>query len=256
MNLTSVEFAKFAIEKVGTPYVMGTNGKILDRATYYKLLKANPNGWFVPSRAMKAMKYIGKQTTDCHGLAEWFYRECTGKEKDITANMSIQQSDTKGDISHIPNVPGTCVWKAGHFGVYIGGGYVVEAKGIDYGVCITRLSDTKWLKWFDHPWITYKENRLPDPTKKICKSSSIYDIVWLQIQLNYQIMAKHIDVPKLTVDGQYGAKTEKAVSAIKEYLRGTKWYESGSGASVGTKVIKYLGNPIIDWKVNKHDYFM
>jgi murein L,D-transpeptidase YcbB/YkuD len=44
----------------------------------------------------------------------------------------------------------------GHVGVYIGGGYVIEAKGFSVGVVKTSLKSRPWKRWGKCPYITYE----------------------------------------------------------------------------------------------------
>ncbi|MDE7210816.1 MAG: hypothetical protein K2O03_05145, partial [Lachnospiraceae bacterium] len=84
MKNSNTDLAKFCIEKVGVPYVMGTNGKVLTQAMYNDLTRRNPGGWFTAARLPKVKALVGQVTTDCHGLAEWFVREQTGQAYDTT----------------------------------------------------------------------------------------------------------------------------------------------------------------------------
>lgn len=60
-----------------------------------------------------------------------------------------------GPISTIPDKPGVAVRFAGHVGVYVGGGEVVEWRGFAYGCVKTRLKDRKWTHWYELPWTEY-----------------------------------------------------------------------------------------------------
>ena len=55
----------------------------------------------------------------------------------------------------MPEVVGLLVHYKGHIGVYIGNGYVIEARGHNYGVVKTKLSDRGWTSWGYCPFITY-----------------------------------------------------------------------------------------------------
>lgn len=61
----------------------------------------------------------------------------------------------KGKIATMPDTPGLAVWKAGHIGVYIGNGEVVEAMGTKYGVVKTQLEGRGWTHWLEIPYIDY-----------------------------------------------------------------------------------------------------
>ena len=60
-----------------------------------------------------------------------------------------------GTIDTIPEVPGLAVWRDGHIGVYIGGGYVIEAMGTRYGVVKTKLGERGFTHWLEIPYIDY-----------------------------------------------------------------------------------------------------
>ncbi len=237
-QMENAELAKFCIEKVGVPYVMGTSGRVLTQAMYNDLAKRNPGGWFTLKRQPAVLSWIGRQATDCHGLVEWAIREQTGETYDTTADAAYDAATLKGAIGTIPEMPGVCVRYKGHVGVYIGGGYVVEARGFDYGTCITALKGRPWTHWYMHPKIKYDEKMLPVPsTKKIKKTSDRYSIAWLQLKLNAQIAAGYITGPALTVDGVYGSGTAKVTAA---YWRKKGWTKENEVWGVGASTIKAL----------------
>jgi len=239
MENSNGELAKFCIGKVGTPYVMGTNGKILTKDLYSWLVKHNPAKWFTLTRRMKVKKWIGQEVTDCHGLIEWFVREQSGQKYDTTADGAYLAAQEKGEIGSIPEQPGICVRYKGHVGIYVGGGYVVEARGFDYGVCITRLSVRPWTHWYKHHRIQYTEKMLPTPEPmQINGTTDRYSVVWLQLALNRQIKADYIQSAELTVDGVYGAKTARVVA---EYWRKRGWGKQESEVwGVGKGTVKAL----------------
>ena len=58
-------------------------------------------------------------------------------------------------MNTLPEIPGICLWKNGHAGVYIGGGYAIEAMGTKYGVVKTAVSERGWEEWYMLPYISY-----------------------------------------------------------------------------------------------------
>ena len=46
MENNNAELARFCINKIGVPYGMGTNGKILTKSMYQDVVKRNPGEWF------------------------------------------------------------------------------------------------------------------------------------------------------------------------------------------------------------------
>ena len=165
MNVNNKEFVEFCKSKIGTPYVMGTSGKVFTESMYNDLVKRNPANWFTSARLPQVRKWIGKRTADCHGLIEWFIREATGKAYDVTADSAYNSATEKGAISTIPEIIGLCVRYSGHVGVYIGNGKVVEARGFDYGTCITDLKKRPWTHWYKHSKIDYS-NAVPNKAIK------------------------------------------------------------------------------------------
>lgn len=173
MENTNRNLVEFCKDKLGTPYIMGTNGKVFTQSIYDDLCKRNPGGWFVASRRSAIRAWIGKVTTDCHGLVEWFIRKSTGESYDVTADGAYKAAEEKGDITNLPELPGVCVRYPGHVGVYIGDGLVVEARGFDYGVCITELAKRPWTRWYKHPRINYMEE---EEMRKITKGMNTEQI--------------------------------------------------------------------------------
>ena len=238
MENSNSELARFCISKVGVPYVMGTQGKILTKDLYNRLVKWNPAKWFTLGRRLTVKKWIGQATTDCHGLIEWFVREQSGAAYDTTADGAFLAATEKGTIESIPEQPGICVRYPGYVGVYIGGGYVVEARGFDYGVCITRLSTRPWTHWYRHNRIKYTDAVLPAPElMQINGTTDRYSVVWLQLALNRQIEAGYIQGAALAVDGVYGAKTAQAVAA---YWQRKGWSKEAEVWSMGKGTVKAL----------------
>ena len=80
----------------------------------------------------------------------------TRQKTDLSADGIFKAAGMKGPVSEFPELPGVCLWKSGHVGVYQGNGKVIEAKGTKYGVVETPLkglSATKWTHWFFCPYI-------------------------------------------------------------------------------------------------------
>lgn len=102
-----------------------------------------------------------------------------------------------------------------HTGNYTGDGWVVHAKGHDYGVVRERLQDTKFTD-FGLPAGLYSDQELRDagidpscnvPTLRRGSTGKV--VKDLQLFLNAKTGAG------LTVDGVFGAKTEEAVKAFQ-----------------------------------------
>ncbi|MFQ9143014.1 MAG: hypothetical protein ACLR4W_12920 [Oscillospiraceae bacterium] len=143
-------------------YVWGTYGNILTPSLFAYKKQQYPDGVgnhadFIESH------WLGRRTADCIGLikgygwldtdsmtigyaangmpdygADQMYRVCK--------NAGVQNEDY-GPISTLPELPGLMLWKSGHAGVYIGGGYAIEAMGTRKGVVKTKVSDRGWQGW-------------------------------------------------------------------------------------------------------------
>lgn len=166
MGKTAAELVAFAKEKVGTPYVYGAHGEILTQQQISSWAAAYPNV-YTASYIAKAQKFIGQRCTDCAGLIDWFlgsdrnaqYYRDTAKER-----VSISRLDE--------TMIGWAVWKSGHIGIYIGGGLVVEAKGINYGTIISNVKDTSWKEVCKLAAIDYAAPEQPEIEIIPCSSDT------------------------------------------------------------------------------------
>jgi hypothetical protein len=166
--VSALAFVQFLIErwKAGDGYIMGAKGQ-------------NPRSWSPSSWWFT--QYIGKNRTkalswrahaqrvwDCNGLAEGYYEDQTKVNINTRARNNYSSWCNPKGTGMIPaarRVPGAAVFH--HNGLYIhhvgylvapvtpgnpaGDWYVIEAKGVQYGVVRTRLSDRKWNRW---GWMT------------------------------------------------------------------------------------------------------
>lgn len=172
----NLDLAAYAIQawENNWGYVWGTYGNILTPSLFAYKKQQYPDGVgnhadFIESH------WLGRRTADCIGLikgygwldtdsmtigyatngmpdygADQMYRACK--------NAGVQNEDY-GPISTLPELPGLMLWKSGHAGVYIGGGYAIEAMGTRKGVVKTKVSDRGWQGWGKLPYIDYREER-------------------------------------------------------------------------------------------------
>jgi hypothetical protein len=143
-------------------YVYGTYGKVLTSDLLQRKLTQYPDN-IKKYQGYIEKNYMGKRVTDCVGLIKSFVwwednDPVYTPKSDKSANGMFEAAGMKGPVSEFPEVPGVCVWKSGHVGVYQGNGKVIEAKGTKYGVVqtpIKGLGATKWTHWFFCPYIDY-----------------------------------------------------------------------------------------------------
>ena len=146
MKLTNIGLVAFVKTKLGTPYVYGAKGKVLTQANFNYL--QNTYRQYVPNSDESK---VGKICVDCSGLISW----CTGKIKSSAAFAAESKKQPINTISLAPI--GVAVWKAGHIGVYIGGGKIIEAMDSKHGTVLTDVSKRDFTHWFKLNDIEYVE---------------------------------------------------------------------------------------------------
>ena len=163
-NLDLVQWAIWAEDR-GWGYVWGTYGQVFDQTLYEYKLDQYPEEVGRYEKFIET-NWLGGRTADCVGLIKgygWLNPETqeieygTNSMADVGADQMYENATEKGSIDSMPEIPGLAVWHAGHIGIYIGGGEVIEAKGTRYGVVRTNLDDGSWTHWLKVPYITYVE---------------------------------------------------------------------------------------------------
>lgn len=172
----NLDLAAYAIQawENNWGYVWGTYGNVLTRTLFDYKKQQYPDGVgnyadFIESR------WLGRRTADCIGLIKgygWLDTEsmtigyATNGMPDYGADQMYQacknagtRNTDYGDISTMPEIPGLMLWKSGHAGVYIGGGYAIEAMGTRKGVVKTEVSGRGWQGWGKLPYINYLEEK-------------------------------------------------------------------------------------------------
>lgn len=168
----------------------------------------------------------GKVASDCIGLIKGYMwtNEETGKQgygangcPDKGANSMHAYAKVKGAIDTLPEIPGLVLYKSGHVGVYIGDGWLVEAKGFAYGVVKSKVSDRKFTHWFQQPGLVYETDVVIPPPREyslgertLREDTEGADVKQLQEKL------KALGYNPGTADGKYGDNTVAAVKAFQE----------------------------------------
>jgi hypothetical protein len=163
------ELIKWCKSKVGMGYAYGAVAKICTTALLKQLDKqygaAMGNGYYHKDGDYtkgRCGQWIGKWCSDCSGLIKAARKELEGVWKDVSAQGLYTQCKKRGAIKDMPMIPGCTLYmystakkRMGHVGVYIGDGMVVEARGVDYGIVITRMSKRKWQYWGLLDWLEH-----------------------------------------------------------------------------------------------------
>ena len=154
-------------------YVWGTYGNVLTQSLFDYKLEQYPEG-VGDYKDFIEDNWLGRRTADCVGLIKGYgwldtsdltigYAE--NGVPDYSANQMYDYAihdgaagEDYGEIDTMPEIPGIMLWKDGHVGVYIGGGYVIEAMGTKYGVVKTEVDGRGWVSWCKLPYLTYLES--------------------------------------------------------------------------------------------------
>ena len=178
-NTGLVKHSKMALtEKWG--YVWGTFGQVLTTRLFNEKMIQYPRelGGY---KDFIVAKWLNKRTADCIGLIKsyiWWngsnpsYTPST----DVSANGMYKIAIEKGPIESMPNIPGLCLWKDGHIGVYIGDDQVIEAHGTKFGVLQTPLKgngSSPWTHWLKCPFITYEVRKTYIEIINECSNGSV-----------------------------------------------------------------------------------
>ena len=163
--------ANYASGKIGCAYIYGGYGEKQctpsfrkERAKAYPDYKAKMYQ-YCPVLSGKqstctGCKYDGKQAYDCAQLTRY---SCKAAGQELVSGANSQWTKTawykKGTIDSLPDVPGVLLYHAdsngrmSHTGVYVGGGYAVEARGHAYGVVKTKVASRSWTHWAALPGV-------------------------------------------------------------------------------------------------------
>lgn len=237
--------ADYAISKIGCAYIYGGYGEKLcspsfrkERASAYPEQKNNTykNCPVLSGKqsACDGCKYNGKQAYDCAQLTRY---SCKAAGQQLVSGANSQWNNTpweqKGTIDTLPDVPGVILYhinskgRMSHTGVYIGGGYAVEAKDAKSGTVKTAVKDRTWTHWAALPGVLSGEVVNVAPAKPVepTKAQTASGVISMNTLRNgskgtqakvlqYLLTEKGYDCG--TIDGIFGANTLKAVKAFQK----------------------------------------
>ena len=238
MNERVETVKSWCIEQIGCPYIYGATGqactpayrraRITDYPKYENNITRNCPRLMNRATSCAGCKWardgVGRLAYDCAQLTRFAMKQA-GIALVSGANSQWQKTAfvCKGEIADMPQGLLCLIYRddegrKGHTGVYTGDGYVVHAKGHDYGVVREKLGESRFSH-FGVPAGLYTDDELRaagiDPSGNLPtlrRGSKGAIVEQLQRTLNY-LLDEH-----LTVDGVFGAKTEAAVKALQTKL--------------------------------------
>ena len=225
----------YAAYKRKDGYIMGATGQ-------------NPKKWAVNSWWFT--QYSGKQREkalywrehaarvwDCNGLAEGLYKDFSGVDINTKARYNYSQwcnPKGKGLIPAKYRVPGAAVFWGDtasniHHVAYLykpvkadvpaGNWYIIEARGVMYGVVMTKLNDRKpnfwgWMtKYFNYDQKVPSAEDTPATSTRVLKNgmegADVKEMQTNLIRLGY-------DCGRWGADGDFGDATEMALKKFQQ----------------------------------------
>ena len=214
-------FAKFAQQALaaGTGYVYGALGQICTTALLDQKARQYPDDNLAGGTMRRVGgKWLGRRVTDCIGLLKYYLMsDKFGDDPvyvaayDHGANQHYAEAREKGPMSTLPEIPGSCLHMDGHFGVYVGNGWAIEARGTYYGVVKTRVANRPWTAWFKSIWLDYSASAPP----YACDTSGT---VTIARGAAYQVEITADNTPQVV------AGTADVVTVLPHSSGGDKWY--------------------------------
>lgn len=221
MSKTAYGLVEYCKAQLGKPYWWGTFGQTAT-ASLLAEKRAQYPGYYTAS---DFTSQLGQRVHDCVGMIKGYLWSETpasppvyNPAQDVNVPGLYNRCSRRGSLSGMPEQPGVCVFMAsmGHVGVYVGNGWVIEARGHAYGVVKTRLKDRGWALWGMPDWIEYGEEEEPKKIRidgfQVAKGMTGTPVKKLQILLN------GLGYSCGQVDGDFGEKTEWAVKSYQVHF--------------------------------------
>jgi hypothetical protein len=171
-------------------------------------------------------QWMGHRVTDCIGLVKYYLMVDKFGDNpryiaayDHGANQHFEEAKEKGSMNSLPEIPGLLLHMDGHVGIYIGGGYAIEARGTAYGVVKTRVKDRPWDHWYKSIFLDYSAHPVTAKPNYTCDTSNGTDHpVIVSRGAAYQALITCDSVPKVV------AGTSDVVTILHRYDDGEKRY--------------------------------
>ena len=141
-------------------YIYGKSHDLWNEAKQEAYNKAKKDDTNCQNSIKYGPKWYGHWVTDCSGLFSYWFGQLGGKMYHGSHTMYNSWCVEKGQLKNGKRTdgkelkPGTAVFvwsekkkRYSHVGLYIGGGWVIEAAGAKDGVCRSKITNSKWSHW-------------------------------------------------------------------------------------------------------------
>ena len=174
-------------------------------------------------------KWAGHWVTDCSGMFTYWFKQHGQTMYHGSNTMYKSYCNAKGRLIGGKREdgqelkPGTAVFtgtesKHGHVGLYIGDGWIIEAKGAQYGVVRSPISQNRWTYWGELKGVEFDEQGIdegayhePDVKPMLKRGSKGAYVMLLQTKL----VNHGYNLGICGIDGDFGQATEAAVKAFQ-----------------------------------------
>ena len=238
-RISAADFVAFLEKRLAAKdgYIFGTEGQDPQKLSDWYF-----TGQYSGDQLTQALYWRAnaQRVWDCNGLAEGYYKDVTGSDINTTSQDNYDSWCDPRGAGTIPatyRVPGAAVFKKSSYIHHVGflekpvnasdpGGdwFVIEARGVMYGVIRSRLSENDWncwgmmTKYFDYG---ASEGAPAAPStdltlgSRLLKNGSSGEDVR---QLQKTLISLGYDLSRYGADGQFGSETEAAVRRLQAAL--------------------------------------
>lgn len=146
-------------DKIGDYYIWGSTGYVLTKSKLDELITQYPN-YVSYSKNSKA---IGHRVWDCASLVRYAMKQIgISMVSGATSQWKKTKWARKGTIDQLPKDQVACLYRwtgsvMQHTGIYLGDGYVIDARGSDAGVVKSKLSSYPWTHFGQPQGLIKKE---------------------------------------------------------------------------------------------------
>ena len=149
----------WAESQVGAGYVWGAGGYKLTKSKLQELIAQYPQ--YVSES--KNSKWLGHQVWDCASLVRYAMKQIgISMVSGATSQWKKTKWARKGTIDQLPKDQVACLYRwtgsvMQHTGIYLGNGYVIDARGSGAGVVKSKLSSYPWTHFGQPQGLIKKE---------------------------------------------------------------------------------------------------